>query len=127
MYLATTLATALALMIYQGTAIKVGKAREQFGIKAPATSGNEQFERIYRVQMNTLEQIVVFLPSLWMFAFFVNDKFAGLLGLVWSIGRIIYAKGYYGDAAKRHNGFIISFFAAIILLIGSVIGALLQG
>jgi len=127
MCLATTLTTAMALGLYQWTAFKVGKAREQFGIKAPATSGNEQFERIYRVQMNTLEQIVFFLPALWMFEYLVSDIFAGLLGVVWCIGRYMYAKGYYIDAAKRHNGFMISFFAATILLIGSVIGALLRG
>ena len=127
MYVCTTVVTAITLCTYQVLAFNVGKGRETYGIKAPAIAGNETFERMYRVQMNTLEQLPFFLPSLWLFAMHVSDGFASLLGLAWVSGRIIYAHDYYEDAAKRGKGFMISFFAAIILLLGGVIGALVHG
>lgn len=126
MYAYTTLVTAAALLLYTGLAFNVGKAREKYGVKAPATTGNEQFERVYRVQMNTLEQLAFFLPSLWMFAVQQSDGWAALLGLVWVGARFVYARDYYADPAKRGKGFIVAFFASINLLLGSVIGALLQ-
>ena len=127
MYICSALVTSLALLVYQVTAFNVGSARGKYGIKAPATTGNEQFERIYRVQMNTLEQLAFFLPALWLFAINMRDEYAALIGLVWIAGRILYARGYYQDAAKRSTGFMISFFAAVILLLGGVIGALVRG
>jgi glutathione S-transferase len=127
MYLYSTLVTATALMVYTVLSINVGKARGKYGVKAPATTGNEQFERVYRVQMNTLEQLALFLPALWLFAVNVRDGYAALLGLVWVVGRIMYAKDYHTNPDKRGKGFVVSFFAAIILLLGSVIGALVQG
>ena len=127
MYLYSTLVTAAALLLYTVLSFNVGKARGKYGVKAPATTGNEQFERVYRVQMNTLEQLVLFLPALWLFAVNVRDGYAAMLGLVWVVGRIMYAKDYYANPDKRGKGFVVSFFAAIILLLGSVIGALVQG
>ena len=127
MYLYSTLVTAIALCMYIAFAFNVGKAREKFGVKAPATTGNEQFERFYRVQMNTLEQLAVFLPALGLFAINVRDGYAALLGSVWVVGRLIYARDYYADPAKRGKGFMISFLSAIILLLGSVIGVLVHG
>jgi glutathione S-transferase len=127
MYLYSTLVTASALLLYTVLSFNVGKARGKYGVKAPATTGNEQFERVYRVQMNTLEQLALFLPALWLFAVNVRDGYAAMLGLVWVVGRIMYAKDYYANPDKRGKGFVVSFFAAIILLLGSVIGALVQG
>lgn len=124
MYLLSTLVTASALVLYQATAFKVATARRRFGIPAPKIQGDEQFERIYRVQMNTLEQLVFFLPVLWLCTVQVGDGFAALLGIIWVFGRGLYARGYYLEAAQRHQGFMISFFASIILLIAGVIGAL---
>src|SRR5512141_479439 len=95
------LVTCLAIALYFFTSIQVSKARQAFGIKVPATSGNPDFERVFRVQMNTLEWMPIFLPSLWLFAVYISDPIAAGLGLVWIVGRIIYLIGYSQAAAKR--------------------------
>ncbi len=77
-----------------------------------------------RVQVNTLEQMALFLPVLWMCAYFLADRWAALGGAVWIIGRILYALGYYKDPSKREIGFGITFFASVALMIGTVIGLL---
>jgi len=83
----------------------VSKARVAFGIKVPAISGNPDFERLFRVQMNTLEWMPIFLPSPWLFAIYISDAVAAVLGLVWIAGRILYMTGYSQAAAKRGRGF----------------------
>ncbi len=127
MFFYTTIVTAISLILYVVVSFNVGKARGKYGVKAPATTGHEQFERVYRVQMNTLEQLALYLPALLLFAVNVSDGYAAMLGLAWVAGRIMYARDYYADPEKRGKGFMISFFAAIILLLGSVIGALVRG
>src|SRR4249919_2403590 len=97
----TALVTCLALLFYFLTSVKVARARAAFGIKAPAISGNPDFERIFRVQMNTLEWLPIFLPALWLFAIYVSDAIAAALGLVWIVGRILYMTGYSRAANKR--------------------------
>jgi len=98
----------------------VSKARVAFGIKVPAISGNPDFERLFRVQMNTLEWMPIFLPSLWLFAIYVSDAVAPLLGLVWIAGRILYMTGYSQAAAKRGRGFGIQASTAIVLWLGAL-------
>jgi glutathione S-transferase len=93
------------------TAINVGKARAKYEVKAPATSGHEMFDRVYRVQMNTLESAMLLLPSMWMYAGLVGDLGAGVSGAIWITGRIWYALAYQHDPAKRGPGFGISFLA----------------
>src|SRR4051812_35570167 len=83
----TALVTCLAMLFYFYTSLRVGKARATFGIKAPAISGNPDFERMFRVQMNTLEWMPIFLPSLWLFAFYIGDGIAAAIGVVWIAGR----------------------------------------
>jgi glutathione S-transferase len=100
--------------------VQVGKARATFDIKAPAISGNPDFERVFRVQMNTLEWLPIFLPSLWLFAIYVSDPIAAALGLVWIAGRIVYLTGYSQAANKRGLGFGIQTGAAIVLWIGAL-------
>ena len=95
------LVTCLALVLLLILSFAVGRAREKHGIAAPATTGHPQFERAYRVQMNTLEQFVAFLPSLWLFAFFVSPLWAAVLGLVWLIARVAYAVVYLRNPAAR--------------------------
>jgi glutathione S-transferase len=90
----------------------------------PATSGNPDFERVFRVQMNTLEWMPIFLPSLWLFAIYVSDPIAAVLGLIWIAGRALYMTGYAQAAAKRGLGFAIQAVAAIILWVGAL-GAIL--
>ena len=86
MYHLTALVTCLAILFYLFTSIQVSKARVAFGVKVPATSGNPDFERVFRVQMNTLEWMPIFLPSLWLFAIYISDPIAAGLGaIVWRI------------------------------------------
>jgi glutathione S-transferase len=116
----TTLVTCLAILFYVFTGIQVAKARVALGIKAPAMSGNPDFERVFRVQMNTLEWMPIFLPSLWLVAIYVSDAIAAALGLVWIAGRILYMTGYSQAADKRGRGFAIQAAAAILLWLGAL-------
>src|ERR1700687_2666528 len=116
----TALVTCLAILFYFFTGIQVSKARVAFGIKVPATSGNPDFERVFRVQMNTLEWMPIFLPSLWLFAIYISDPFAAGLGVVWVAGRVLYMTGYSQAAAKRGRGFGIQAGAAILLWLGAL-------
>jgi glutathione S-transferase len=116
----TALVTCLAILFYFFAAIRVSKARVAFGIKVPAISGNPDFERVFRVQMNTLEWMPVFLPSLWLFAIYLSDPIAAVLGLVWIAGRILYMTGYSQAANKRGRGFAIQASAAVLLWLGAL-------
>jgi glutathione S-transferase len=122
----TTLATVLALLIYVWTGMVVGKARKAHGVPVPRTDGPEAFQRVWRAHMNTLEQIVLFLPLLWLFAITVSDVWAALTGLAWSLGRVLYVNGYAKAAEKRSLGFGIGMAAALVCLIGTVFVAVRQ-
>jgi glutathione S-transferase len=116
----TALVTCLAILFYFFTGIRVGKARQTFGIKAPAVSGNPDFERVFRVQMNTLEWMPIFLPSLWLFAIYISDPVAAAIGLVWITGRILFMTGYSQAANKRGRGYGIQMIAAGLLWLGAL-------
>jgi glutathione S-transferase len=118
----TAIVTLLALLFYFYTSFAVAKARAKFGVKAPAISGQPDFERVFRVQMNTLEWLPIFLPSLWLFAVYINDAAAAGIGLVWILGRALYSRGYASAAEKRGRGFGIQALAAGVLLIGAFAG-----
>jgi glutathione S-transferase len=120
MYHFTAIVTCLAILFYFFTSLKVGKARGAFGVKAPATVGHPEFERMLRVQMNTLEWMPIFLPSLWLFAIYISDSIAAGIGLVWIVGRILYLSGYAQAAEKRGMGFGIQALAAFALLFGAL-------
>ena len=120
MFHLTALVTCLAILIYFLTSAQVAKARATFGIKAPAISGNPDFERVFRVQMNTLEWMPIFLPALWLFAIYISDAIAAALGVVWIVGRILYMTGYAKAANKRGLGFGIQASAAILLWLGAI-------
>ena len=120
MFHLTALVTCLAILFYFFTTIRVSKARVAFGVKAPAISGNPDFERVFRVQMNTLEWLPIFLPALWLFAIYLSDLIAAALGLVWIVGRILYMTGYSKAANKRGLGFGIQAGAAILLWLGAI-------
>jgi uncharacterized MAPEG superfamily protein len=98
-----------------------GRARDAYGVKAPATTGHPMFERWYRVQMNTLEQLVIFLPALFLFASYVSPRWAGVLGLVFVVGRAVYARSYLADPETRSLGFALSFVPTVLLLLGALI------
>src|SRR5437868_2101634 len=122
----TALVTCLAVAFFFFTTTQVSRARAAFGIKAPATSGHPDFERVFRVQMNTLEWMPIFLPALWLFAIYINDAAAAALGAVWIVGRIVYFIGYSKAAAKRGPGFFIQGIAAIALWAGALGAAVLR-
>jgi uncharacterized MAPEG superfamily protein len=119
-----TIVTFLALLVFIVTAMRVGGARAKHGVAAPATTGDEMFERHFRVQMNTLEQLVLFLPSLWLFTAYWNQMVAAGLGLVWIVGRVIYMTSYVADPKSRSAGFLLTFAPTIILLFGALVGAI---
>jgi glutathione S-transferase len=120
MYHYTAIVTCLAILFYAFTGIRVSSARSAYGVKAPATTGHPDFERSFRVQMNTLEWMPVFLPSLWLFANYVSDGIAALIGLVWIAGRVLYWIGYSRAAEKRGPGFGIQALASFVLLLGAL-------
>jgi glutathione S-transferase len=117
--------TVLALLLYFGLGIGVGIARVKYRVSPPQITGNEAFERVFRVHQNTLEQIVIFIPTLWIFALTVNNNVAVLLGIIWLIGRVFYAWGYYISAEKRVAGNAVSSLATIVLLLGSGYGSVM--
>ena len=122
MYHYTAFVTCLAISVYFFSSILVSRARVKFGVKLPAISGNPDFERVFRAQMNTLEWLPIFLPSLWLFAIYISDGIAAALGLVWAIGRILYVLGYAKAVEKRGRGFLIQALATIVLWIGALGG-----
>lgn len=117
----TALVTLLAIIVYFGASLRVGMARGKYKIKAPATTGDPDFERIFRAHQNMMEWMPIFLPSLWLFAFYVGDKWAALVGLVWVVGRIMYVATYAQAADKRSPGFGIQALASAVLVFGSLI------
>jgi len=114
--------TLLALLLSLIILLAVGRARTKYGIIAPATTGNENFERIFRIQMNTQENLILFLPALWLFSHYVSAFWAGLIGVVWLLGRIDYTISYNRAASKRTRGFAVSLSAVVVLTIGAAVG-----
>jgi glutathione S-transferase len=111
----------LALLLYFYMGLRVGQGRGKYGVEAPAVTGHPDFERDYRIQMNTLEWLPIFLVSLWLFALaWSNDLIAAGIGVVWLIGRILYLTGYSKAAASRGPGFGIQALAAMVLLFGAL-------
>jgi uncharacterized membrane protein YecN with MAPEG domain len=115
------LVTLLSLVLFMVMALRVGAARARCGVAAPATTGHPEFERHFRIHANTLEGMMVFLPSLWLFAIFVgNDYVASGLGLVWIVGRVLYMLGYAQAPERRELGFGVQAFAMVALLLGAL-------
>jgi glutathione S-transferase len=112
--------TIIALLLYLWMGISVGRARSKCGIHAPAMTGDPILERTIRVQSNTLEWLPIFLVSLWLFAIYWNDLVAAGAGLVWIVGRFLYAQGYVADPSKREMGFMIQAAACAVLLFGAL-------
>ena len=115
------LMTLLAVLWYEVTVWQVGRARAKYKVSAPATTGDPAFERAFRVQMNELEQLVAFLPAMWLFAWFGNPRFAAIACGVFIVGRIIYAIGYWADARKRAVGYYIAMLAFLITWVAALV------
>ncbi|MGB0921865.1 MAG: MAPEG family protein [Alphaproteobacteria bacterium] len=122
----TGLITLMALGQYMLFGILVGRARAKHSVPAPAITGHPEFERMFRVQQNTLEQLIVFIPALWLFAAYISDFWGGLVGIMFIVGREIYMMGYVKQAEKRSLGFGITFGASAILWVGSLVGIVLH-
>jgi uncharacterized MAPEG superfamily protein len=113
----------LALLQYIYFSLQVGKARGTYEVSAPAVSGHPIFERHYRVQMNTLEQLIVFIPAVFLFGYYGNAMVAAALGAVYLVGRFLFASSYVADPAKRSLGFMLSFLPTVVLLVGGLVQA----
>ena len=119
----TTLATVLALIVYFALGFVVGGARSRYGVEAPATTGNIEFEKRYRVHMNTLEQLAIMLPAAWLGIAALGDAITAALVLLWCLGRIVYARAYYADPKKRSAGFGLTILPVLAMAIAAVISA----
>lgn len=122
----TSLITLIIVLLMLANLIMVGRARGKYQIQAPSVTGDEGFERIYRVQMNTIESVLLFLPSMWIYAYYLGDKGAACTGLIWVIGRILYALAYQSNPSKRGVGFVISMIAVFGAWLGGLYGVLHQ-
>ena len=116
----------LALAEFVALGILVGRARGKHGVKAPATTGHEVFERWFRVHYNTMELLVVFVPSIWLFGLYVSPKIGAALGAVYLVGRVMYVRSYVRDPAARGGGFGLSMLPTLVLLVGAATGAALE-
>ena len=116
----------LALAEFVALGILVGRARGKYGVKAPATTGHEMFERWFRVHYNTMELLVVFVPSIWLFGLYVNPQVGAALGAVYLVGRVMYVRSYVRDPAARGGGFGLSMLPTLVLLVGAATGAALE-
>lgn len=112
----------VSLLLYFWLGLRVGQARGKFGVMAPATTGNPEFERAFRIQMNTLEWMPIFLPAIWLAAIYVSDIGAALVGLVWIAGRLLYTQA----PDKRETGFFVQAAAAAVLWVSAFIGAVMS-
>jgi glutathione S-transferase len=118
--------TLLAILITIGTAILVARTRRSTGIQPPAMTGDPRLERALRVQGNTVEGFIVFLPALWLAALYFQGWVPPVIGLAWCLGRVLYAVGYAADANRRHIGFAICIFAVLILVVLAAIGIVMD-
>ncbi|HSZ10738.1 MAG TPA: MAPEG family protein [Rhizomicrobium sp.] len=125
--LLTAIITIVAIVLYIIMGIRVGRMRGKHNVTAPATTGAPEFERAYRVQMNTLEQMPIFLPALWLATIYFK-RFGiapPVLGAIWVIGRVLYMEGYMSDPGKRGFGFTISTLSQLLLLILAAVGVVM--
>lgn len=118
----TALVTLLVVLLLFVTALNVGRARVRYGIKAPAVTGHEVFERAFRIQMNTLENAMLMLPALWLYAGLIGDRGAGMTGVIWLVGRVWYAVAYQINPDKRGGGFGLAMLAFAGLWFGALWG-----
>jgi uncharacterized MAPEG superfamily protein len=120
------LLSVLAVLQFFLFASLVGRARARYGVVAPAVTGHEMFERYFRVQMNTLELLVMFLPALWLASMYVAPIWTVALGVLYLIGRILYLRGYVADPAKRGPGYALSILPILLLLLIALVGCIRQ-
>ena len=120
------LLSSVALLVYYFTLLQAGLARVKYGIKAPSHDGPEEYVRKVRVNHNTNEHLLLFLPGLLLFSFAVDPIWSFIIGIVWTIWRIKYALDYYKDAEKRGPGLYFSMPPIYIFVLGSLIGFIIK-
>ena len=116
--------TVLALIQFLLLGILVGRARARYGVAAPATTGHEMFDRWFRVHMNTAEQLLLYVPAMWIYAYYWNPVWAAGIGLLFIVGRIVYAITYIRDPKSRSLGFLLTFIPIFVFLVGTLVGAI---
>ena len=119
----TALVTVAAVVLTFSMSMRVGMLRQKHGVSAPSTTGHPEFERGNRVHQNTIEQFILFLPLLWLAAYAVGDAISALIGVVWILGRVVYANAYARDAAARQPGMAITTAATAALVLATLWGA----
>jgi glutathione S-transferase len=122
MYLHAAIITALTTLVISIAMFMVGRARGKYQIKAPAITGNPDFERAFRAHQNTIEQAIIFLPVLWTASVYCNEQIAAYAGYAWLVGRLWFIFGYIKEASKRGTGFAIGMLAFVVLLVMSLWG-----
>ncbi len=120
---AVAIVTGLILIQTFLFAFQVGQARVKHGVSAPAISGADEFDRAFRVHQNSVEQLVLFIPAMWMFAFYVHELTAAGIGVLFIVSRVIYRGGYLSDPNSRSKGFGMGALLLAVLVLGSIIGA----
>jgi glutathione S-transferase len=123
---AVVIVTVLALIQYTFFGFQVGSVRQKTGAKAPASTGPEEFERANRVHLNTLEQLMVFLPALWLYAHYVNPLWGAGIGVVYLVGRVLYRIAYLKDPAGRGLGFAMTFLPGVVMLLWVLVVAVMH-
>jgi glutathione S-transferase len=118
--------TVLALIVYMYFSFNVGLSRAKYGVEAPAVSGHPEWERMFRVQQNTVEQLIIFLPAIWLCGSFANPMLAAGLGLVFVVGRLLYGAAYVKEPSTRTIGFLTGFLANVAMLLSGLGGAVLE-
>jgi glutathione S-transferase len=118
--------TVLALMQFVYFGIRVGQMRGKHGVKAPDMTGDPEFMRMFRIHQNTMEQLVVFIPALWIFAHYWEPKWGAAIGLIYIASRFVYYLGYLKDPKDRGRGFGIGFVTIAVLMVGGIAGAVMK-
>lgn len=116
----------LALLQFIFFTFRTGAARGKYGVEAPKTQGNEIWERIYRVQQNSMEQLVIFIPGMLAFAHYVSPKWAVLLGVLYLLGRQIFSYLYITNPKKRGPGVALSLLSNMVLVVGALVGGIMK-
>ncbi|RMF08786.1 MAG: MAPEG family protein [Alphaproteobacteria bacterium] len=120
----TVIVSVLALFINIVFALRVGQARGRLEVPAPATTGPDEFNRLYRIHQNTVEQTVLFLPSLWLFHAVFHSIWGAVMGLVWVAGRLVYSSAYRKDPSRRGPGMMLTFASSLALMLSALVGSI---